>query len=120
MVRGGFKRHDKCENEFSMKINHNILHLISGTSDVSKIIKEQQCNYAGHIVRTSFDRATKKLMFNSDRYKKAGRTTPTLLEQAATNMNTAVDGFCNFAMAKRRKEICDLARSHVHTYSCNR
>ena len=102
MVRGGFKRNDKCENEFSMKINNNILHLLCGTSDVSEFIKEQQCNYAGHIVRTSFDRATKKLMFNSDRYKKAGRTTPTLLEQAATNMNTTVDGFCNFAMAKRR------------------
>ena len=60
MVRGGFKRNDKCENEFSMKINNNILHLLCGTSDVSQFIKEQKCNYAGHIVRTSFDRASKK------------------------------------------------------------
>ena len=104
MVRGGFKRNDKCENEFSMKINNNILQLLCGASDVREFIKELQCNYVGHIVRASFDRATKKLMFNSDRYKKAG----------------TVDGFCNFAMAKRRKEICDLARSYVQTCSCNR
>jgi hypothetical protein len=103
MIRGGFKRKSDSENEFSLKINNNKLHQLCGTRDVNQFIKEQQCNYAGHIVRTSSDRATKKLMFNSDRYTKAGRTTPTLLEQAATNRNSTVDGFCNYAMARTRK-----------------
>ena len=69
MVRGGPKRNDKCENELSMKINNNILHQQCGTSVVSEFIKEQQCNYAGHIIRKSFNGATKKLLFNLDRYK---------------------------------------------------
>ena len=50
MVRGWFKRNDKCENEFSMKINNKNIRLLCGTSDVSEFIKEQECNYVGHIV----------------------------------------------------------------------
>ena len=101
MIRGGFKRKGDSDTDFSFKTNNNKLHQLCGTSDVNQFIKEQQCNYAGHIVRTSSDRATKKLMFNSDRYKKAGRTTPTLLEQAARNRNCTIDGFCNYAMARK-------------------
>ena len=102
MVRGGFKRkEDSGDNEFSFKINNAKLHQLCGTSDLNLFIKQQQCNYAAHIVRTSSERAAKKLMFNTDRYTKAGRATPTLLEQAAKNRNCTIDGFCNYAMAKK-------------------
>ena len=102
LVRGGFKRkEDSDENEFSFKINNAKLHQLCGTSDLNLFKKEQQYNYAAHIVRTSSDRAAKKLMFNTDRYTKAGRATPTLLEQAAKNRNCTIDGFCNYAMAKK-------------------
>ena len=102
MVRGGFRRKEGDEN-FSFRINDSKLHRLCGTTDVSHFIKEQQCNYAAHIVRTGNDRSAKKLMFSSDKNSKAGRTTPTLLEQAAKNKNTSIDGFCNYALAKGRK-----------------
>ena len=108
MVRGGFKKKEgEEENEFSFKINNEKLHRLCGTRDLRLFIQDQQCNYAGHIVRTASDRSVKKLMFNTDKYTKAGRTTPTLLEQAARNRNISVDGFCNDAMARKgkRKEI---------------
>ena len=106
MIRGGFKRKEGESNEFSLKINNAKLHRLCGTRDVSHFIQEQQCNYAAHIVRTASDRSTKKLMFNTDKYTKAGRTIPTLLEQAASSRNCTIDGFCNYAMAK--KGNCDV------------
>ena len=105
MVRGGFKKKDgEEENEFSFRINNQHLHRLCGSRDVSLYIKDQQCNYAAHIVRTASDRSVKKLMFNRDKYTKAGRVTPTLLEQAARSRNVSIDGFCNDAMARKRRE----------------
>ena len=104
MVRGGFKKKDgEEENEFSFRINNQHLHRLCDSRDVSLYIKDQQCNYAAHIVRTASDRSVKKLMFNTDKYTKAGRVTPTLLEQAARSRNVSIDGFCNDAMARRRR-----------------
>ena len=104
MVRGGFKRKEGDDNEFSFRITNEKLHRLCGTRDLSLFIKDQQCNYAAHVVRTDSHRAVKKLMFNTDRYTKAGRTTPTLLEQAAESRNVSVDGFCNDAMARKGRE----------------
>ena len=59
MVRGGFRRKEGDEN-FSYKMNDAKLHRLCGTTDVSHFIKEQQCKYAAHIVRTGNDRFAKK------------------------------------------------------------
>ena len=75
MVRGGFRRKEGDEN-FSYKMNDAKLHRLCGTTDLSHFIKDQQCNYAAHIVRTANDRSAKKLMFSSDKNLKAGRTIP--------------------------------------------
>ena len=70
---------------------------------MSVFIKQQQSNYAGHLIRTSMKRNTKKILFNDDKYTKVGRTVPNLLEQVVKNNNTTVNEFCNVAMSKHRK-----------------
>ena len=100
MVRGGFKRVDSDESLFKFKLTNEKLHNICGTHDVSDFICKQQSNYAGHLIRTSMERSTKKLLFNDDKYSKVGRTVPNLLEQVVQNNNTTIDKFCNEAMSK--------------------
>jgi len=39
--------------------------------DVSSFIREQQTNYAGHVIRMPIQR--KQLMFNDDKYHRVGR-----------------------------------------------
>ena len=111
MVRGGFKRcNDDISgdaNDFKMKISNNKLHDICATSDVSLFIKQQQENYAEHLIPTDWSRATKKLLFNDDRHKKTGRSVPSLLDQVVHNGNTTVEAFCNHAMNKKKMGIGD-------------
>ena len=101
-ICGGYKRVDAAgdENQFKFKITNEKLHNICGTHNVSEFIRNQQCNYAGHLVRTSMERSTKQLLFNDDRYTKVGRTVPSLLEQVVQNNNTTIEKFCNGAMSK--------------------
>ena len=101
MVRGGFKRADESESDFRLKYNNVKIHQICGTKNVNEFIKEQQCNYAGHLVRMNMGRSVKKLTFNDDKYRKTGRPVPNLLEQVVSNNNTTVDAFCNIAMSKK-------------------
>ena len=104
MVRGGFSRQNNNnddENQFKLKLTNNKIHSICNTNDLSEYIKAQQKSYAGHIIRTSMERTTKRLMFNNDRYVKVGRTVPSLLDQVVMNDNTTVEGFCNEAMRRR-------------------
>ena len=99
MVRGGFKRSgDDDENSFKYKFSNEKIHSICGTHNVSDFIKNQQKNYAGHLVRTSAERSTKKLLFNEDKCTKAGRGVPNLLEQVLVNNNKTMDAFVNDAM----------------------
>ena len=103
MVRGGFKRaDDDDENLFKYKFSNVKIHGICGTHDVSDFIRNQQKNYAGHLVRTSAERSTKKLMFNDDKCTKAGRGVPNLLEQVLLNNNMTMDAFINDAMKSKK------------------
>ena len=102
MIRGGFSRCTDCEeNQFKFKLPNEKIHKICNTSDISEFIKKQQNNYAGHLIRTSATRSTKKLLFNDDKYSKTGRASLNLLEQVAQNSNMTIDGFCNYAMRKK-------------------
>ena len=74
---------------------------------MSLFIKQQQENYAAYLIRTDWSRATKKLLFNDDRYKKTGRSVPSLLDQVVRNGNTTVEAFCNHAMNKKKMGIGD-------------
>ena len=105
MIRGGFKRADEEENQFKFKITNEKLHNICGTYDVSYFIRRQQSNYASHLIRTSMERSTKKLLFNDDKYSKVGRTVPSLLEQVVLNNNTTVEQFCNNAMSRHGNRL---------------
>ena len=105
MVGGGFKRVDESESDFRLKYNNAKIHQICGTKNVNEFIKEQQCNYVGHLVRMNMGRSVKKLTFNDDKYRKTGRPVPNLLEQVVSNNNVTVDAFCNIAMSKREIDI---------------
>eukprot|EP00111_Clytia_hemisphaerica_P012845 TCONS_00037761-protein len=50
MVRGGFRYVDEVNHDFRYVISNNHLHTICGTSDVNVFIKQQQRNYAAHVV----------------------------------------------------------------------
>jgi len=84
MVKGGFKRCDASEGDFRYKIDNAKLHAICHTSDVSNFVRQQQKNYAGHVIRMPVERCAKQLMFNDDKYRKVGRPTPTLLARITT------------------------------------
>ena len=54
-------------------------------------------NYAGHVIRMPVDRGIKQIMFNSDKYHRIGRTTPSLLEQVLSDNNLTVERFINLS-----------------------
>jgi len=95
MVKGGFKRCDASEGDFRYKIDNAKLHAICHASDVSNFVRQQQKNYAGHVIRMPVERCAKQLMFNDDKYRKVGRPTPTLLEQVLKDNNCTIDIFIN-------------------------
>ena len=98
MVRGGFKRCDANEGDFRYKIDNEKLHAICHTSDVSNFVRQQQKNYASHVVRMPVERYAKQLMFNDDKYHRVGRHTPDLLEQVIKDNNCSIDMFINGCM----------------------
>ena len=97
MVRGGFNRVN-TDGDFRLKIDNEKLHHICYTEDVSLFIRKQQRNYAGHVVWMPVDRGIKQLMFNSDKYHRIGRTTPSLLKQKLSDNNLTVERFINLSM----------------------
>ena len=101
MVRGGFRHCTDVDNQFKFKLSNYKIHNLCNTSDVSNFIKGQQNNYAAHLIRTSRDRSTKKLLFNDDKYTKVGRVVPSLLVQVVHNKHTTIDEFCNYAISKK-------------------
>ena len=90
-----------------MKISNNKLHDTCATIDMSLFIKKRQQNYAGQLIRNDWSRVTKKTAFNDNKYKKSGRSVPSLLDQIVRNGNTTVEAFCNRAMNKKKMEIGD-------------
>ena len=66
MVRGGFKRIGDNDDDFHYKLSNDKIHSICCTSDVSNFVREQQRNYASHVVRMPIERCAKQLMFNDD------------------------------------------------------
>ena len=72
MVRGGFRFQDKKMAVTDMSLVHSTqylrLHEICGISDLSSFIKSQHRNYAMHVIRMSWERSIKSLMFNDDKY----------------------------------------------------
>ncbi|XP_066935519.1 uncharacterized protein [Clytia hemisphaerica] len=101
MVRGGFRYVDEVNNDFRYVISNNQLHTICGTSDVNVFIKQQQRNYAAHVVRMPSGRLSKLLMFNDDKNCKRGRISLTLLDQVIKNENCSIEKFCGLAIAKK-------------------
>ena len=98
MVRGGFKRIGDNDDDFHYKLSNDKIHSICCTSDVSNFVREQQRNYASHVVRMPIEQCAKQLMFNNDQYHRVGRVTPSLLEQVVRNNNSTIDNFINNSM----------------------
>ena len=104
MIRGGFKRQNEEAADFRYKLSNEDVHAICGSKDVSVFIKDQQKNYAAHVVRMSVDRVLKKLMFNDDRCVRPGRIAKTLLQQVTDYGNVTTDSFCNDALRKKAQK----------------
>ena len=99
MIRGGFSRQTDCEeNQFKYKLTNTKIHNICNTIDINEYIRTQQKKYASHLIRTSMDRSTKKLLFNDDNYCNVGRVVPNLLDQVVLDNNMTIEAFCNDAM----------------------
>jgi len=86
-------------NDFRLVISIAQLHTICGTRDISNFIKAQQSNYASHVVRMSYERSLKQLMFNDDLYTK--RPARTLIDQVIHDRNISLDEFCSFSINRK-------------------
>ena len=62
------------------------------------LFENSKRTYAGHVARMPVDRGIKQLIFNSDKYHRIGRTTPSLLEQVLLDNNLTVERFINLSM----------------------
>lgn len=101
MIRGGFRHIDENNNDYRYVINNLRLHAICGTKDLNIFVKEQQQNYASHVIRMPANRSVKLLTFNDDKYTKRGRVLKSLLDQVVDNGNFTLDNFCNLALSKK-------------------
>lgn len=101
MVRNGFKRIDRENNDFRLVITNANLHSLCGTRDISEFIQLQQSHYTAHVIRMPNERSLKQLMFNDDACRRRGRPHKTLLEQVLINENISLDEFCNRSLNKR-------------------
>ena len=61
MIRNGFKHIDRENNDYRLIITNENLHALCGTCDVTDFIKNQQSNYAAHVIRMSNERSLKQL-----------------------------------------------------------
>ena len=80
MIVGGFKRIGGNDGDFRYKLNNEEVHAICYASDVSNLIRKQQKDYVGHVVRMPIERYEKQLKFNDGKHHRIGRVTPSLLE----------------------------------------
>ena len=51
IIRGGFKRVDKKNDDYRFEITNHQLHQICQTENISLYIQNQQVNYLAHIIR---------------------------------------------------------------------
>lgn len=105
MTKSGFRRRiSDSEDEISQKyVYYNTdLFKFFKSGPVSTYIDKQRQKFAAHIIRQPNSRHTKQLMFNDNKYKKAGQRTGSLLEQSVKNHGTDTD---QFIRAARKREF---------------
>ena len=122
MVRGGFERVDKKNDDFNYKMSSEKLLRICKTVELSDFINKGRVKYAAHIVRSENNNKNKQLLFNNDHNKRTGHKVPNLISDA-TKIKLgkedfgSKDQFCREARQKRlddeRKEEEEARRKEI-------
>lgn len=100
MIRRGFERRNRDENDYSFLITNDEVLQISKTEDVISHVEKQQTKYLAHIARRSNANTAKRLLFNDDKNLKRGRPIKTLEQYVLENNNTTADQFYRGALRK--------------------
>lgn len=88
MIRRGFERRNRDENDFSFIITNDDVLRICKTEDVITYTEKQQTKYLAHIARRSNDNTAKRLLFNDNKNRKRGRPIKTLEQYVLESNNT--------------------------------
>ena len=88
MVNGGYRR--RSEDSWSFLYTNVDLLRMSGASDLTSFIQQQQYNYVMKIIGKGNDSIVKRLMFNDDTYHKQGPQT-TLMTSVLQNERCTPD-----------------------------
>ena len=100
MIRRGFERRNRDENDYSFLITNDEVLQISKTEDVISHVEKQQTKYLAHIARRSNANTAKRLLFSDDKNLKRGRPIKTLEQYVLENNNTTADQFYRGALRK--------------------
>ena len=109
MVRGGFQRVDKENDDFNFKMSSEKLLKICKTVELSEFINKGRVKYAAHMVRTENNNKNKQLLFNNDHNHRTGHKIPNLIHDATKikfqkDDPGSIDQFCREARQKRLED----------------
>ena len=109
MVRGGFERVDKKNDDFNYKMSSEKLLKICKTVELSEFINKGRVKFAAHTVRTENNNKNKQLLFNNDHNHRTGHKVPNLIHDATKikfqkDDLGSIDQFCREARQKRLED----------------
>ena len=103
MIRGGFRRkpdnQDGTQN-FGYVYTNDAVYTICNATPLSTFSRHSQTKYLAHIVRQPDSSISKCLLFNSNKYTKRGKPSPSLLSQVLKYHNLSSSEF--FAKSHKR------------------
>lgn len=100
MIRHGFERRNRDNDDFGFVITNNDVLQICKTEDVISHVEKQQSKYLAHIARRSNANTAKRLLLNDNKNYKRGRPIKTLEQYVLENNNITADQFCQGALRR--------------------
>lgn len=97
MIRGGYSRVDKDDQNYKFKITTEKLMSICKIEELSEYIKKQQQKYAAHLIRQPDHCPNKRLIYNNDKRKQRGRPITAFYNQAVKNSGLDEEEFMRHA-----------------------
>ena len=95
VVRGGRRQKNPAsENDFSLMYSNAAIIERCKSSPLTVFINRQRVKCVAHLSRQPNSRHAKQLLFCSDKTRKSGNHTPTLLEQVCQIQGVDRDQFC--------------------------
>ena len=100
MIRRGFERRNRENEDFGYVITNNDVLQICKTEYVISHVEKQQSKYLAHIARRKNRNNAKRLLCNDDKNYKRGRPMKTLEQHVLQNSNTTADEFYHRALRR--------------------